>query len=88
MKDIGTLDTTIDEWQEALKDAEIASNADGKTARELAQELNCCESTMRLKLNSMILTGRCERLKGRRFASDGRFIPVNVYQLIPKEEKK
>ena len=87
MKDTGTLDTTVDEWREALADASEVSNIDGKTASELARELNCSETTMRLKLNGMVLTGRCRRLRGGRIASDGRLMSVNVYQLIPKEKK-
>ncbi len=88
MKDVEALDTTVEEWRVAIDEASGSSAIEGKTAIELAEEYGCSGTWMRKKLNKMIELGRCKRMRGRRVASDGRTMPVNVYQLRPKKEKK
>ena len=88
MKDAETLDTTVDEWQGAMREAEEASEVEGETIWELAQKLNCSLSTASRRLRKMVSVGTCKRLIGKRRACDGRVLPVSVYQLIPKKEKK
>lgn len=78
------LDTTIEEWKEAL---EVASYVEGHTVAELSTKLKIPESTLRRKLHFLITTGKCTKGVGRRTSTNGRSINVAVYQLVKGEEK-
>lgn len=88
MKDVGTLDTTIDEWREAIENACIKCDAPGETLVELSKRLEIPETTIRRRIYRLLLEGRCVSGTGFRRDRKGRYYNVTVYQLIPKEEKK
>ncbi len=86
--DSGTLDTTVDEWQEAIGDAYIKCDAEGRTLMELSEELQIPETTMRRHILKLLSESRCTSGTGFRMDRRGRFYNVMVYQLTPKKEKK
>ncbi len=80
MKDVETLDTTIDEWRAEM---ELYDDKDvpGVTLSELSQELKISETTMRRRIKHMIKINRCTSANGQRIDNLGRCRKVIVYQL-------
>lgn len=71
--EIGQLDTTVEEWKEALE----VKDDEGQTIDEISVATGVSETTTRRKLYELIKEGKC--IRGRR----GRF---NVYQLTGEEK--
>lgn len=78
------LDTSIDEWKEAL---EVATFSPGCTIGELSEKLSIPKSTLRRKLRDLINRGMCTKDMSRRTSANGSSIPVVVYRLVKGEEE-
>ena len=87
MKDVETLDTTVDEWQAELQKF-TPKNVPGRTIQELCKELKVRRTTMQNRIQDLIECGRCTWREGTRTDKKGRTYSVTVYQLILKKEKK
>lgn len=75
------LDTSIDEWREALE----VSDDEGQTVGELAEATGLPESTLRDKLKKLIKEGKC--VKGTAVRNiEGRRGRWNVYHLMGEEK--
>ena len=81
------LDTTVDEWREALHD--ITQDDPGETVRELCARLGGGKTAIRDMLETLIEKGRCKKGRAMRTRCDGVRYFAPVYQLItPRKEKK
>ena len=87
MKDIETLNTTVDEWRAEITKLE-PRNSPGKTIVELSKELELSPTTLYRHIRKLIQSGRCVTKGGQRTDNRGRRYNVTVYQLIPQKEKK
>ena len=87
MKDVETLDTTVDEWQAEMQQL-MPKNVPGRTIMELCKELKIRRTTMQNRLQNLIDFGKCTYAEGTRIDKKGRSYCVTVYQLRPKKEKK
>lgn len=87
MKDVETLDTTIDEWRAELQKFN-PGDVPGWTLQELCKELKVRRTTMQNRLQDLIDYGRCTWFEGTRTDKKGRSYTVTVYQLIREKEKK
>lgn len=73
------------EWLVALEQA-VVHEADGVTARELAERLGCAKSTVRERLAAAVAAGRVEYCGKRRSETiDKRVVWLPVYRLRKKE---
>ncbi|KKM24786.1 hypothetical protein LCGC14_1601600 [marine sediment metagenome] len=88
MKDVETLDTTVEEWREEVHKLRQSSDMNGLTIAELMQSLNLTRWGANELVRRLTVINRCKRGFSTRKNIHGWQYRVAVYQLIPKEEKK
>ncbi len=87
MKDVETLNTTVDEWRIEMERHDLIA-VSGNTIREIAACTKMGLTATRERIRKLCKSDRCIVRNGSRVATDGHHYPVSVYQLTLKKEKK
>jgi predicted ArsR family transcriptional regulator len=88
MKKENELDTTVDEWREALEMSVVDNDPSWKTATEIADSLGVNRTSVTRRLRKLIKSGNCLQGKCRRLDGTGRpqFLPA--YKMVKKGVKR
>jgi DNA-directed RNA polymerase specialized sigma24 family protein len=81
MKDVNFLETTVDQWREAL----MPKDDPGLTLIEISDETGISLRTAQRRIRKLLKAGECKKGMATRTDSLGRVQRVPVYQMIEEE---
>lgn len=84
LDEVGQLDTTVEEWREALE----VKDDPGETITELMERLGIKRTRLRTMINKLVKEGKAKRgYASRKNSYRGKSYQCAVYQLLKEEEK-